>query len=170
MTRDTVTSTMRRAAHPFECARCDAGAGCSAMKYQSLSGVGNPTRASGFRVSGSGLFFWCLGCGVDGMGRRPNAGASGCNRRTGARPQPPTLFLKHEPQNNFTLKRVAVHSISLPPGEGMGRTPLEPAVQEHHPRWHHLVSEFGVWCLGFGGWDLVFSVCSVECLLFSAEY
>jgi len=31
-----VTSTMRRAAHPSGCARCGAGAGCSAIKYQSL--------------------------------------------------------------------------------------------------------------------------------------
>ena len=36
LTRGTVTSTMRRAAHPSECARCVAGAGCSAIKYQSL--------------------------------------------------------------------------------------------------------------------------------------
>jgi len=35
LTRGTVTSTMRRAAHPSECARCGAGAGCSAIKYQS---------------------------------------------------------------------------------------------------------------------------------------
>ena len=32
----TVTSTMRRAANPFGCARCGAGADCSAAKYQSL--------------------------------------------------------------------------------------------------------------------------------------
>jgi len=36
LTRGTVTSTMRRAAHPSECARCGAGVGCSAIKYQSL--------------------------------------------------------------------------------------------------------------------------------------
>jgi len=30
----TVTSTMRRAAHPSECARCGAGAGCSAITYK----------------------------------------------------------------------------------------------------------------------------------------
>ena len=35
LTRGTVTSTMRRAAHPSGCARCGAGAGCSAIKYQS---------------------------------------------------------------------------------------------------------------------------------------
>ena len=34
--RGTVTSTMRRAAHPSGYARCSAGAGWSAMKYQSL--------------------------------------------------------------------------------------------------------------------------------------
>jgi len=39
VTRGTVTSTMRRAAHPSGCARCGAGAGCSAIKYQSLSRV-----------------------------------------------------------------------------------------------------------------------------------
>ena len=33
----TSTSTMRRAAHPSGCARWDAGAGCSAIKYQFLS-------------------------------------------------------------------------------------------------------------------------------------
>ena len=32
----TVTSTMRRAAHPSGCVRCGAGAGCSGIKYQSL--------------------------------------------------------------------------------------------------------------------------------------
>jgi len=36
LTRGTVASTMRRAAHPSGCARCGAGAGCSAIKYQSL--------------------------------------------------------------------------------------------------------------------------------------
>ena len=39
LTRGTVTSTMRRAAHPSGCARCGAGAGCSAIKYQSLTSV-----------------------------------------------------------------------------------------------------------------------------------
>jgi hypothetical protein len=29
----TVASTMHREAHPFGCARCGAGAGCSPMKY-----------------------------------------------------------------------------------------------------------------------------------------
>jgi len=33
----SVTSTMRRAAHPSGCARCGAGAGCLAIQYQSLS-------------------------------------------------------------------------------------------------------------------------------------
>ena len=37
-TRGTVTSTMRRAAHPFGCARCGAGAGCSVIVYKSLCG------------------------------------------------------------------------------------------------------------------------------------
>jgi len=32
----TVTRTMRREAHPSGCARCGAGAGCVAVKYQSL--------------------------------------------------------------------------------------------------------------------------------------
>ena len=36
LTRGTVTRTMRRAAHPSGCARCGAGAGCSAINYQSL--------------------------------------------------------------------------------------------------------------------------------------
>jgi len=36
LTRGTVTSTMRRAAHPSGCARCGAGAGSSAIKYQPL--------------------------------------------------------------------------------------------------------------------------------------
>ena len=36
LTRGTVTGTMRGAAHPSGCARCGAGAGCSAMKCQSL--------------------------------------------------------------------------------------------------------------------------------------
>ena len=37
LTRGTVTSTMRRAANPSGCARCGAGAGCSARKKHSLS-------------------------------------------------------------------------------------------------------------------------------------
>jgi len=37
LTRGTVTSTMRRAAHPSGCARCGAGAGCSAIKTISSS-------------------------------------------------------------------------------------------------------------------------------------
>ena len=36
LTRSTVTSMLSRAAHPSVCARCGAGAGCSATKYQSL--------------------------------------------------------------------------------------------------------------------------------------
>ena len=35
LTRGIVTSAMRRAAHPPGCARCGAGAGCSAIEYQS---------------------------------------------------------------------------------------------------------------------------------------
>ena len=34
LSRGTVASTMRRAAHPSGCARCGAGAGCSAIEYQ----------------------------------------------------------------------------------------------------------------------------------------
>ena len=37
LTRGTVTTTMRRAEHPSGCARCGAGAGCSTIKYHSLS-------------------------------------------------------------------------------------------------------------------------------------
>jgi len=36
LTRGTATSTMRKTAHPPECARCGAGAGRSSIKYQSL--------------------------------------------------------------------------------------------------------------------------------------
>jgi len=36
LTRGTITSTMHRAAHLSGCARCGAGAGCSAIKYQFL--------------------------------------------------------------------------------------------------------------------------------------
>ena len=36
LTRGTLTSTIRKAAFPPGCARCGAGAGCSAIKYQSL--------------------------------------------------------------------------------------------------------------------------------------
>ena len=35
----TVTSTMRRAAHASECARCGAGAGCSAIQYNLCTGT-----------------------------------------------------------------------------------------------------------------------------------
>ena len=45
LTRGTVSSTMRRAAHPSGCARCEAGAGCSAIKYQSLMHTGDGVRA-----------------------------------------------------------------------------------------------------------------------------
>ena len=37
LTRGTVTSTVRRAAHPSGGARCGAGTSCSAMKYRSLA-------------------------------------------------------------------------------------------------------------------------------------
>jgi len=37
----TVTSTMRRAAHPSGCVRCGAGAGCSRKKHQSLCAGGH---------------------------------------------------------------------------------------------------------------------------------
>ena len=37
LTQGTVTSTTRREAHPSGCARCGAGAGFSAIKYQSSS-------------------------------------------------------------------------------------------------------------------------------------
>ena len=37
LTRGTLTSTMTKAANPPGGARCGAGAGCSAIKYQSLS-------------------------------------------------------------------------------------------------------------------------------------
>ena len=40
LTRGTVNGTMRRAAHPSGCAKRGAGAGCSAIKTQSLSVVG----------------------------------------------------------------------------------------------------------------------------------
>jgi len=36
VSRVAVTSTICRAAHPFGCARCGAGAGCSAIRYRSL--------------------------------------------------------------------------------------------------------------------------------------
>jgi hypothetical protein len=39
LTRGAVTSTMRRTAHPYGCARCGAGAACSATKLQSLPAV-----------------------------------------------------------------------------------------------------------------------------------
>ena len=41
----TVTSTMRRAAHPSGCARCGAGAGYSAKKYQSLTELSDVARS-----------------------------------------------------------------------------------------------------------------------------
>ena len=49
LTRDTVTGTMRTAAHASGCARCGAGAGCLAIKYQFLflrRGNSEPTRAA----------------------------------------------------------------------------------------------------------------------------
>ena len=42
LTRGTVTITMRRAAHPSGCERCVAGAGCSAIKYQSIKSGDGP--------------------------------------------------------------------------------------------------------------------------------
>ena len=39
LTWATVSFTMRRAAHPAGCARCGAGAGCSAIEYPSLEQV-----------------------------------------------------------------------------------------------------------------------------------
>ena len=48
LTRGTITSTMHRAAHPSGCARCGAGASCSVLRYQSLTG-------GGYRGKGSAL-------------------------------------------------------------------------------------------------------------------
>ena len=45
LTRGTVISTMRMAAHPSGCARCGAGAGYSAIKHESL--VKGSCQASG---------------------------------------------------------------------------------------------------------------------------
>ena len=52
LTRGTETSTMRRAAHPSGRARCGAGAGCSAIKYQSRcpSGGSLPLAAHKFQA------------------------------------------------------------------------------------------------------------------------
>ena len=67
---------MRRAAHSSGCARCGAGAGCSAIRYQSLfrvvgvqwvePGGGPPILISevGFGVSGFRFGVWCIGVGV----------------------------------------------------------------------------------------------------------
>ena len=53
LTRGTVTSTMRRAAHPSGCARSGAGTSCSAAKYQSLfaGGTAHITHDRSFRES-----------------------------------------------------------------------------------------------------------------------
>ena len=68
LTRGTVTSTMRRAAHPSGRARCGAGAGCSAIKYQSLWGVGcdgalSPLLGLLLGLLGFWFWFWNLGFG-----------------------------------------------------------------------------------------------------------
>jgi len=64
---------MRRAARLSGCAKCGAGAGCSAIKYQSLqgAGVGITQTCSGFRVWDLGFRVWELkfrvvdeGCGL----------------------------------------------------------------------------------------------------------
>jgi len=52
LTRGTVIGTTRRAAHPSGCGRCGAGAGCSAIKYQSLQ---PPVCASRARVGDFGV-------------------------------------------------------------------------------------------------------------------
>jgi len=52
LTRGTVSSTMRRAAHPSGGARCSAGAGCSALKYQYLFYVGRARPSVGANSGG----------------------------------------------------------------------------------------------------------------------
>ena len=47
LTRGTVTSSMRRAAHPSGCARCGAGADYSSSKFQALSLLQNPHLCKG---------------------------------------------------------------------------------------------------------------------------
>ena len=44
LTQGAATSTMPMAANPSGCARCGAGAGCSAIKYQSLRGLSGSIR------------------------------------------------------------------------------------------------------------------------------
>ena len=85
--RKQVTSTMRRAAHPSGCVTCGAGAGCSQIKYQSLSenagvegyhmeqhprlqGWGCGFSVAGLRVEGWGSRVQGLGLRVDGLGFR----------------------------------------------------------------------------------------------------
>ena len=64
--RGTVPSTVRRAANASGCARCGAGAGCSAIKYQSIFMVwGSLFRGRVLGVSGT-----CLGLRVWGFGFR----------------------------------------------------------------------------------------------------
>ena len=69
LTRGTVTSTMRWAAHPSGCARCGAGAGCSEIRYQSFPEANPRLGASnGAFVVGCQEFQleWSSGVGVYG--------------------------------------------------------------------------------------------------------
>ena len=71
LTRGTVTSTMRRAAHPSGCARCGAGAGCR-QKTTNLSLPWYPRKQEGASERGPGARARTgtsppgLGCRVEG--------------------------------------------------------------------------------------------------------
>ena len=70
LTRGTVTSTMRRAAHPSGCARCGAGSGCSAMKNQSLTRLAPSLWQANFRDQAGQFRMQGSGCRVQGSGFR----------------------------------------------------------------------------------------------------
>ena len=55
LTRGTVLRTMRRAAHLSGCAWCDAGVGCSTMKYQFSFGR-HPKDCTGYLRTAMGSF------------------------------------------------------------------------------------------------------------------
>ena len=61
---------MRRAAHPSGCGRCSAGAGCSAINYQSLPTQKPQTPTSGFGALGSASGLLEVRLGTQGIGAR----------------------------------------------------------------------------------------------------
>jgi len=110
----TVTSTMRRAAHPSGCVRSGAGAGCSAINYQSLR-FGGPLAGGHFSEAGSASrgsashtveyepFIKSQPCVVQLWSRNPPP----CGQVDATSPRDPPTRLIPKDKNNYHLVQIS---------------------------------------------------------------